>query len=87
LFLFSADSGIRRSDVVNWYLKEKESEIESEAELEEHTFLIGKIIDRLVKNVSYFSFFPLHIYMLSFLYDELKCYCQTFPRHKALHFK
>ena len=48
----SGENGIRRSDVVNWYLKEKESEIESEAELEQHTFLIGKIIDRLVKNVS-----------------------------------
>lgn len=45
-----SETGIRRSDVVNWYLKEKESEMESEADLEEHTFLIGKIIDRLIKN-------------------------------------
>lgn len=49
--MIPAETGIRRSDVVNWYLKEREAEIESEAELEEHTFLIGKVIDRLVKNV------------------------------------
>eukprot|EP00794_Sanderia_malayensis_P003738 gene3738-4260_t len=41
---------IRRLDVVNWYLKEIESEIETEAELEEKTFLINKIIDRLIDN-------------------------------------
>ena len=51
-FFMIGESGIRRADVVNWYLKEKESEIDTTAELEEHTFLIGKIIDRLVKNVS-----------------------------------
>jgi len=40
--------GIRRTDVINWYLKEREKEIESQAELEELTFLISKILDRLV---------------------------------------
>lgn len=45
-----SETGIRRMDVVNWYLKENEKDIDSAAELEEHTFLIGKIIDRLVKS-------------------------------------
>merc|ERR1712168_1287923 len=46
----AADSGLRRSDVVNWYLNEIESEIETETALETETFLVKCVIDRLVKN-------------------------------------
>eukprot|EP00112_Aurelia_sp_Birch-Aquarium-sp1_P012776 Seg2690.3 transcript_id=Seg2690.3/GoldUCD/mRNA.D3Y31 product="Zygotic DNA replication licensing factor mcm6-B" protein_id=Seg2690.3/GoldUCD/D3Y31 len=41
---------MRRSDVVNWYLKEVESEIESEAQLEEKTFMISKVLDKLIQH-------------------------------------
>ncbi|XP_013418015.1 zygotic DNA replication licensing factor mcm6-B [Lingula anatina] len=45
----AADSaGLRKSDVVSWYLKEIESEIETEAELMEKKTLIEKVIYRLV---------------------------------------
>lgn len=40
--------GVRKSALVNWYLKEMESEIESEAELIERKTKVEKIIDRLV---------------------------------------
>merc|ERR1719193_620947 len=46
----AAESGLRRSDVVNWYLTEIESEIETEAALETETFVVKCVIDRLVKN-------------------------------------
>ena len=42
---------------MNWYLKEIESEIETEAELEEKTFLINKVLDRLIHNVSNVLFY------------------------------
>lgn len=40
--------GLRRSDVVNWYLKLIEDEIETEEELAEKKFLIDKVLDRLI---------------------------------------
>jgi len=46
----AAEQGLRRSDVVNWYLGEIESEIETEAALETETFVVKCVIDRLVKN-------------------------------------
>ena len=45
---------MRRTDVINWYLKEVESEIESEAQLEEKTFMISKVLDKLIQHVSVF---------------------------------
>ena len=48
--------GIRRTDVVNWYLKERESEIDSQAELEDQTFLINRILDRLIHSVCFLLF-------------------------------
>ena len=42
------DDGVRYSELVNWYLKEMESEIESEAELIEKKILCEKVIYRLV---------------------------------------
>ena len=46
------DAGVRRSELVNWYLKEMESEIDSEAELIEKKTLCEKVIYRLVHHVS-----------------------------------
>lgn len=43
--------GLRRSDMVSWYLKEMESEIDSEAELLEKKTVIEKVLDRLVHHV------------------------------------
>ncbi|KAK7488184.1 hypothetical protein BaRGS_00020626 [Batillaria attramentaria] len=42
------DAGLRKSDLIAWYLKEMESEIESEQELLEKKTIIEKVIDRLI---------------------------------------
>ncbi|XP_046846761.1 DNA replication licensing factor MCM6-like [Xenia sp. Carnegie-2017] len=39
---------LRRSEVVNWYLKELESEIETEEELAHQKFIVDKVLDRLI---------------------------------------
>merc|ERR1719494_449823 len=39
---------LRKSDVVNWYLKEIEEDIETEQQLEEKKFLIDKVLGRLI---------------------------------------
>ena len=44
--------GTRRTELVNWYLNEVESEIESEQELMERKTLVEKVIYRLVHHVS-----------------------------------
>ena len=53
---FTADeddeTGVRQSELVNWYLKEMEHEIESEAELVEKKNLVEKVIYKLVHMVS-----------------------------------
>ena len=57
-FIITDDSaGTRRSELVNWYLKEMESEIESEAELMERKVLAEKVVYRLVHHVSYWCGF------------------------------
>ncbi|XP_054707129.1 zygotic DNA replication licensing factor mcm6-like [Uloborus diversus] len=43
-----AEGGMKKVELVNWYLKEIESEIESEAELIKRRFLVEKVIDRLI---------------------------------------
>ena len=45
-------SGTRRSDLINWYLKEIEGEIESVEQLADRKALVEKIIDRLMHHVS-----------------------------------
>ena len=45
-------AGTRRSELVNWYLKEMEAEIETEAELNERKILAEKVIARLTNVVS-----------------------------------
>ncbi|XP_029182827.1 DNA replication licensing factor MCM6-like [Acropora millepora] len=42
------ESGVRRSDIVNQYLKDIESEIETEEELAERKLLVDKVLDRLI---------------------------------------
>ena len=44
--------GMRRSEVINWYLKEIESDISSVGELADRKALVEKIIDRLMHHVS-----------------------------------
>ena len=45
-------AGLRRSNLISWYLGEVESEIESEAELLDKKTVIEKVLDRLVHHVS-----------------------------------
>lgn len=42
------EGGVRRMDLINWYLKEIESEIETEEELIQRKTIVEKVIDRLV---------------------------------------
>ncbi len=46
------DLGTRRAELVNWYLKEMESEIETEQELIDRKTLAEKVIYRLIHHVS-----------------------------------
>ena len=48
----SDEEGVRLEDLVNWYLKEVEAEIESVQELTDKKLLVEKVIDRLVSHVS-----------------------------------
>ncbi|EDW30724.1 GL13347 [Drosophila persimilis] len=43
-----SDSGMKRSDVVTWYLEQVADQIESEDELISRKNLIEKLIDRLI---------------------------------------
>ena len=45
------DVGVRRSDVVDWYLLEKEAELETETQLLEMKELVEKVLDRLIYKV------------------------------------
>jgi hypothetical protein len=59
MFCFSdSDAGLRKSDLIGWYLKEIEAEIESEEELLERKTIVEKVIDRLI-HVVRFLFFSL----------------------------
>jgi len=42
---------MRRSQLVNWYLEDIESEIDSEAELVERKTIVEKVIYRLIHHV------------------------------------
>lgn len=52
LFFFSKETGVRKSEVVNWYLEQVSHLIETEAELVEKKSLIEKVLDRLIYHVS-----------------------------------
>lgn len=45
-----SESGIKRTDLINWYLKEIESEIETEEELIIKKLTVEKVIDRLIQH-------------------------------------
>lgn len=47
------ETGVQRSELINWYLKEMEHEIDSEAELIEKKTLVEKVLHKLVNVVCY----------------------------------
>lgn len=49
--LLPIDTGIRQSELIMWYLEEKENEIETEEDLVKEQIIIGKVISRLIKKV------------------------------------
>jgi len=52
LFLVDEESSLKKSELINWYLKEMESEIDSEAELVAKKNLIERVLYRLIHYVS-----------------------------------
>lgn len=66
------EAGLKKSEVVNWYLKEIESEIDSEEELINKKALIEKVIHRLVHYVSS-------------LFHKLVHYVSS-PFHRLVHY-
>lgn len=48
-FVFSADTGMRLSELIMWYLEQVESEID---DIDYATLVVRKIIKRLLKTVS-----------------------------------
>lgn len=48
---FIDDTGMRRSDLLNQYLKDIEEQIESEEDLAEKKTLVDKVLDRLINKV------------------------------------
>lgn len=62
--------GLRRSELVGWYLKEIESEIDSEAELIEKKTIVEKVIERLVHHVSRRGIIYLYKWCLFCFFDK-----------------
>ena len=48
---FVDDTGMRRSDLLNQYLKDIEDQIETEEDLTEKKTLVDKVLDRLINKV------------------------------------
>ena len=46
------EGGAKKSDMVNWYLKEVEGEIDTLEQLAEMKSIVEKVIDRLTHHVS-----------------------------------
>lgn len=46
------EASLKKSELINWYLKEMESEIESESDLIAKKNLIERVLHRLIHNVS-----------------------------------
>jgi len=55
------DSGMKRSELVLWYLEQREDDMDSEADYEREKTIIEKVIKKLVKTVSSTSLFWLSI--------------------------
>lgn len=49
----TSSDGLKRSDIVNWYLQECADDIESEEDLIERKSLAEKVLDRLCYHVSF----------------------------------
>lgn len=49
---YAGGEGVRRSELVDWYLKEIEQDIETIEELTSKKILVEKIIERLMHHVS-----------------------------------
>lgn len=64
MFLVDEESSLKKSELINWYLKEMESEIDSEAELVAKKNLIERVLYRLIHYVS------MHYYSLSLFYQS-----------------
>lgn len=47
---------MRRSEIINWYLKEIEADIESVEQLADKKALVEKIINRLIHHVSHYHY-------------------------------
>jgi DNA replication licensing factor MCM6 len=50
--LVAGEGGVQRSQLVDWYLKEIEADIEDTEELVAKKILVEKIVERLVHHVS-----------------------------------
>lgn len=50
--IHTVEGGTRKTELVNWYLKEIEAEIETVEDLAAKKVLVEKIIERLVDHVS-----------------------------------
>ena len=61
---------MRRSDIVNQYLKDIESQIETEEELAEKKLLVDKVLDRLITHV---SILLLHVYFPLDVKERILC--------------
>ena len=55
IFCSPEEGGVRQDELINWYLKEIESEIETVQELTDKKLLVEKVIDRLVHHVSHMT--------------------------------
>lgn len=65
----SESEGIRRSDIINWYLETVVADqIETEEELIERKTLIEKIVDRLIYHVSWMEEFLRFIFFNLFFF-------------------
>lgn len=49
------EGGAKKSQLINWYLKEIEAELDSVEELKTKRLLVEKIVERLVERVSMHS--------------------------------
>lgn len=52
VFLEEGFEGVHKKELVNWYLKEMEGDIDTEAELMEKKEKVEKVIERLIHHVS-----------------------------------
>lgn len=69
----SESEGIRRSDIISWYLETVVADqIETEEELIERKTLIEKIVDRLIYHVSFLKFLKSFSSFLNFKFVFLR---------------